>query len=182
MKKLVPFTLLLLSMGVTSCKQKYQQGFQDGAESRDGDVVAAYNDGYQDGSDDAWEAAEQFFASADYQTGYNDGVASQQGAINNAYDTLKTLHSGANAPSSPSAYMLWFETDTSLLKIYDGSDWVTIGELDATNNSFHTVVGDWKIKKSTNDLVFEYSGTPKMKLTSAGALTCVGDITAFGTI
>jgi len=112
----------------------------------------------------------------------NVSASEARTAINDAYDTLKTLHSGENAPSSPSAYMLWFETDTSLLKIYDGSDWVTIGELDATNNSFHAVVGDWKIKKSTNDLVFEYSGTAQMKLTSTGALTCVGDITAFGTI
>lgn len=103
-------------------------------------------------------------------------------AINNAFDTLKTLHSGANAPSSPSAYMLWFETDTNKLQIYDGAQWIVIGELDATNNNFHPIIGNWKLDLSGNDLTFEYNGTPKMKLSSAGALTCVGDITALGTI
>ncbi len=90
MKRIVPFTLLLLSMGITSCKQKYAQGFSDGAASRDGDVVAAYNDGYDDGSDDAWEAAEAFFANATYSQGYTDGVASQQGAINSAFSNGET--------------------------------------------------------------------------------------------
>jgi hypothetical protein len=75
MKRLIPFTLLLLSMSVTSCKQKYAQGFAAGQASRDGDVTNAYNDGYQDGSDDAWEAAEAYFANADYSQGFADGEA-----------------------------------------------------------------------------------------------------------
>jgi hypothetical protein len=112
----------------------------------------------------------------------NVSASAARTAINNALDTLNTLHSGANAPSSPSAYMLWFETDTNLLKIYDGTDWITIGELDTTNNTFHPIIGLWKLERSGNDLLFEYNGTGVMKLTSTGSLTCVGDITAYGTV
>jgi len=112
----------------------------------------------------------------------NVSASAARTAINNAFNTLKTLHSGATAPSSPSAYMLWFETDTNLLKIYDGAQWIVIGEMDAANNIFHPIIGNWKLDLSGNDLTFAYNGTAKMKLTSAGALTCVGDITAFGTI
>jgi len=112
----------------------------------------------------------------------NVSASAARTAINNAFDTLKTLHSGTTAPSSPSAYMLWFETDTTQLKIYDGAQWIVIGEMDAANNTFHPIIGNWKLDLSGNDLTFNYNGTAKMKLTSGGALTCVGDITAFGTI
>jgi hypothetical protein len=103
-------------------------------------------------------------------------------AINNAFDTLKTLHSGASAPSSPSAYMLWFETDTNKLQIYDGAQWIVIGEMDATNNNFHPIIGNWKLDLSGNDLTFEYNGAAKAKLSSTGTFTVVGDVVAFGTI
>lgn len=112
----------------------------------------------------------------------NVSASAARTAINNAFDTLKTLHSGASAPSSPSAYMLWFETDTTQLKIYDGAQWIAIGEINAANNTFHPIIGNWKLDLSGNDLTFNYNGTAMMKLTSTGALTTVGDITAFGTI
>jgi hypothetical protein len=41
-------------------------------------------------------------------------------------------------------------------------------------------VGDWTITQSGTDLVFSHSGTARLKLTSAGALTVEGDVTAFG--
>jgi hypothetical protein len=105
-------------------------------------------------------------------------------AINNAYDTLKTLHSGTSAPSAPAPYMLWFDTTTSRLKIRDNSnaDWVTIGYLDDANNDFHPVVGDWELTHSGTSLVFKYGSTNRMKLDSSGNLTVTGDIIAFGTI
>lgn len=103
-------------------------------------------------------------------------------AINNAFETINTLHSGANAPSSPATYQLWFDTTNSLLKIYDGAAWTTIGKLDATNDDFHPVLGPWEILHTGNDILFQYNGTNKMKLTSTGNLTVTGDVTAFGTI
>ena len=41
-------------------------------------------------------------------------------------------------------------------------------------------LGDWTITQSGTDLVFSHSGTARLKLTSAGALTVEGDVTAFG--
>ena len=43
-------------------------------------------------------------------------------------------------------------------------------------------LGNWTITESSGNLIFAYSGTAKFKLTSAGALTVVDDVTAFGTI
>ena len=40
--------------------------------------------------------------------------------------------------------------------------------------------GDWTIVQSGTDLVFSHSGTARLKLSSAGALTAEGDVTAFG--
>ena len=112
----------------------------------------------------------------------NVTAASARTAMNNALDTLKTLHSGASAPSSPSAYMLWFETDTKKLQIYDGAQWIVIGTLDTTNNDFLPQIGPWQLALTGNDLLFKYDGTSKMKLTSGGNLTVTGDVTAFGTV
>lgn len=112
----------------------------------------------------------------------NVSASSARTAINNAFETINTLHSGASAPSSPSTYQLWFDTNNSLLKIYDGAAWITIGKLDAANDDFHPVIGNWEITHSGNDLVFAYSGSNKMKLTSTGNLTVTGDVTAYGTI
>ena len=41
-------------------------------------------------------------------------------------------------------------------------------------------LGDWTIEQSGTNLVFSHSGTARFKLTSAGALTVEGDVTAFG--
>jgi hypothetical protein len=40
----------------------------------------------------------------------------------------------------------------------------------------------WTVTQTSTDLVFSYSGTAKMKLSSAGDLTVVGDVTAYGTV
>lgn len=40
----------------------------------------------------------------------------------------------------------------------------------------------WTVSQSGTDLVFSYSGTAKLKLSSAGALTAADDVTAFGTV
>lgn len=114
----------------------------------------------------------------------NVAAPAARAAINDALATLNTLHSGVSAPSSTVAFMLWFDTTASQLKIRDNSNasWVTIGYLDDANNDFHPVVGDWHMSHSGNDLVFSYNGADKMKLTTGGNLTVTGDITAFGTL
>ncbi len=41
-------------------------------------------------------------------------------------------------------------------------------------------IGNWEIKLDGNDLRFVYSGTDKLRLTTAGAIIAADDITAFG--
>lgn len=40
----------------------------------------------------------------------------------------------------------------------------------------------WSIEEVSGELVFKVNGTAKMKLTAAGALVVVDDITAYGTV
>jgi len=55
------------------------------------------------------------------------------------------------------------------------------GTLNAPTANVTTVdLGDWTITQSGTDLVFSHSGTARFKLSSAGALTVEGDVTAFG--
>lgn len=59
----------------------------------------------------------------------------------------------------------------------------TIPTANITTANITTVdLGNWTITETSGNLIFSYSGTAKFKLTSAGALTVVDDVTAFGTI
>lgn len=67
-------------------------------------------------------------------------VANQSGAafradLNNQLAALGTLQSGASAPSTTFAYMLWADTTTGLLKIRNAANnaWVTIGTMADVN-------------------------------------------------
>ena len=55
---------------------------------------------------------------------------------------------------------------------------------DGTDHITKLDIGDaWTVEKDgSNNLLFAYSGTSKMKLDSSGNLTVTGDITASGTI
>ena len=44
------------------------------------------------------------------------------------------------------------------------------------------VLSGWTITESGGVLYFATGGTNKMKLDASGNLTCVGDVTAFGTV
>jgi len=117
-------------------------------------------------------------------TGSETAVAAR-GKINNSLDALKTLHSGANDTGITTvAHMLWFDTANDQLKIRNAANsaWIVIGRLDDTDSDFHPMVGDWEMEHSGNDLIFSYGGTNKMKLSSSGDLTVVGNVTAYGTI
>ena len=55
---------------------------------------------------------------------------------------------------------------------------------DGTDHITKIDIGDgWTVEKdASNNLMFAYSGTDKMKLDSSGNLTVVGNITAYGTV
>lgn len=66
-------------------------------------------------------------------------IANQSGAafradLNNGLAAIVTLNSGATAPSTTSAYMLWADTTAGLLKMRNGANnaWITLRELDGT--------------------------------------------------
>lgn len=105
--------------------------------------------------------------------------------INDTFKALRSNHSSAaDTGFTKVAGMFWFDTANNALKMRDGdnADWITIGELDNTNNDFVHVVGAWKVSAVGTDLVFSYSGTNKMKIDSSGNLTVVGNVTAYGTV
>ena len=45
-----------------------------------------------------------------------------------------------------------------------------------------TMHGDWTIVQSGSSLMFKHNGNNRFKLTSVGALTVEGDMTAFGDV
>lgn len=104
--------------------------------------------------------------------------------INNALQALASSSSGTSAPGTTYANQLWYDTTNNYLKIRDegNSTWITIGEVDQTNNRFNPIIGSWKLLLSSTSLVFEYNGTNKGKIDASGNLTVVGNVTANGTV
>ena len=64
-------------------------------------------------------------------------------ALNNALSALGSSMIGSSAPPSPLAGMLWIDNSASpwVLKVFDGSDWIAVGAVDAAANAFHPYVG-----------------------------------------
>ena len=104
--------------------------------------------------------------------------------INNALQALASSSSGTSAPGTTYANQLWYDTTNNYLKIRDegNSTWITIGEVDQSNNRFNPIIGSWKLLLSGTSLVFEYNGTNKDKIDASGNLTVVGNVTANGTV
>lgn len=65
----------------------------------------------------------------------NGTGAAFRSALNNGLNTLVTNNSGAAAPSTTYAYMLWADTTNDLLKIRNAANtaWLTVGKLSLTN-------------------------------------------------
>ena len=78
-------------------------------------------------------------------------------------------------------------TTTTTLTLPDGAG--SVGQALVTDGSgvlswaTQADFGDWNISMDgSNNLVFAHSGTAKMKLSSTGDLTVIGNVTAYGTI
>ena len=105
---------------------------------------------------------------------------------NAALDSLNTLNSGASAPTnqltgSPSAGNVWYNTSTGAVSIFDGTDWLTIGYIDASNHVFTPIVGGGAATNvasaTTTNLCGSSGGAPTQSfLTITGTTT----ITSFG--
>ena len=69
----------------------------------------------------------------------NQSAPAARADINNALAAIRTVNSGATAPASTIADMLWYETDTfTLWKRNAGNTaWVSLGVFDETNSRFN---------------------------------------------
>lgn len=78
MRKVVPFIVLLMALGLTGCKKHYLEGFAAGeTQGYDNGYDDGHQDGYDQGHDvgyqEGWNDARDYFASADYLQGFADG-------------------------------------------------------------------------------------------------------------
>lgn len=77
----------------------------------------------------------------------NDYIIANQTApafradLNDALQALASLSSGSSAPATTYANMLWYETDTNLLKMRTEANdaWITIAYLDQSSNAFRVI-------------------------------------------
>jgi len=65
-------------------------------------------------------------------------MATARGELNGILDAAKTLNKGATAPTNPAAGMVWLDDSGTPwpMKVHDGTDWITLGEIDAATNQF----------------------------------------------
>ncbi|MFO1081861.1 MAG: tail fiber domain-containing protein [Reyranellaceae bacterium] len=71
----------------------------------------------------------------------NDTRTAVRGDIENAIKAAFSTHKGPNAPSPAYAGQLWIDDNTPsssvwTLFVHDGSDWISIGTIDTTSNTF----------------------------------------------
>jgi len=59
---------------------------------------------------------------------------------NEIFAALASTHSGTSAPPSPTTWQMWLDTSGAvtarLLKMFDGTDWILLGTINATANTF----------------------------------------------
>ena len=68
----------------------------------------------------------------------NQGFSAFRTAMNNSLNALNTLSSASAAPDSKAAGSLWLDTTsatTPTLKLYDGSDWISLCTFDYSGNT-----------------------------------------------
>jgi hypothetical protein len=61
--------------------------------------------------------------------------------INACNQSILSLFSGATAPPSPSAGMFWYNTSTGYIQEYDGTTWLNLWFVDATNHLITREIG-----------------------------------------
>lgn len=108
-------------------------------------------------------------------------------------DALHTFHSGTTRPSYAQAGMVWADTNTTnwSYRVFDGTDDVSIAEVDTTNNYVnYKVVADIQagraggvvIKNQAGTVVATMGASTGTGVTLAGALTVTGTATFNGAI
>ena len=69
----------------------------------------------------------------------NQASASARADLNLLFQAIASHNSGATAPATTYANMMWYDTSTDLLKMRNEANtvWVTLGTVDQTNNVFN---------------------------------------------
>jgi len=68
----------------------------------------------------------------------NDTAANVRSDLNDALSAIVSQNSGASAPSTTYANMLWYDTSNNILKMRSEADdaWIDVGYIDQTANAF----------------------------------------------
>lgn len=68
----------------------------------------------------------------------NQGYAALRADLNLGLLALASNSSGTTEPASPTTHQFWLDTAATpwVLKLYDGTDWIIIGQFNATTNVF----------------------------------------------
>ena len=69
----------------------------------------------------------------------NQGASPARADLNNVFQAIMSMNSGATAPSTTVANMFWYDTANDLLKMRNETNtgWITLGTVDQTNNVFN---------------------------------------------
>jgi len=71
----------------------------------------------------------------------NDTAANVRSDLNDALSAIVSQNSGASAPSTTYANMLWYDTSNNILKMRSEADdaWINIGYIDQSSNAFRVL-------------------------------------------
>lgn len=86
---------------------------------------------------------------ADSQIGANKSGLTYRTEDNDGKKAILNHHKGAAAPSYAEAGMIWLDDSATpwLLKTYDGTDWITLGAINASTNIFTPYNGTAQIRE-----------------------------------
>ena len=96
-------------------------------------------------------------------------------AMNTSLQALASLNSGASAPSTTYANMMWYDTANNILKMRSEADdaWINLGTLDQSTNTFQASYSEaftpvqqgGGVGQSSNKIYIGFDGTSAIKLT-----------------
>jgi hypothetical protein len=99
--------------------------------------------------------------------------------INACNSALLSLYSGATAPASPTTGMLWYSTTTNYIQQYDGTSWLNLWYVDASNHLTTWSIGGGIVTATvavTGGVTIDVGSVPQSYITATGG----GAITSFG--
>ena len=119
-------------------------------------------------------AKASLFSSYSIVIGENTTANDDKMILMNASGSISTVSGthGIDIRTSDSGSLTYNTTD----------DWKFGAQVSAPELTVDAATSDWKFSVSGDDLIISFGGTSKAKLDTAGNLTVVGDVTAFGTI